>query len=49
MTASYLLKASDEDMERWKRAARERGLSFAQFVREAIETWCRRTSREGER
>jgi hypothetical protein len=35
--ATYLLKATDEDMERWREWARERGQSFAAFVRSALD------------
>jgi hypothetical protein len=35
--ATYLLKASDEDMARWKNAARERGISFAEHVRRSLD------------
>lgn len=35
--ASYLLKASDGDMERWKLQARRSGLSFAAFVRQRLD------------
>lgn len=35
--ARYLLTAPDEDMERWKAVASERGLTFAKFLRMAAE------------
>lgn len=35
--ARYLLKAPDEDMQRWKDAAAERGETFADHVRAAVE------------
>lgn len=33
---TYLLKAPDEDMERWKSDARLAGLSFAEYLRNLL-------------
>lgn len=38
----YLLKAPEGQMARWKDAARESGLSFAEFCREALNEKCSR-------
>jgi hypothetical protein len=46
---SYLLKASDEDMDRWRAAAKERGLSLAGFLRSAADEAVPRPSVLGER
>lgn len=35
--AKYLLTAPDDDMARWKSRAKELGMSFADFLREAAE------------
>ena len=43
--ASYLLNASEEEMERWKREAALAGMSFAAYIRAALETYSGRDAR----
>jgi hypothetical protein len=38
--AQYLLKAGDESMARWKQEAKDRGYSFADFVRGCLQAEC---------
>lgn len=35
--ASYLLKAPDPDMDRWRRAADTAGVSFAEWIRRRLD------------
>lgn len=43
--ASYLLKADDEDMARWRAQAAEAGMSFAMFVRSSLNGYGRTLAR----
>ena len=40
---SYLLKGSDEEMARWRAEAERQRLTFAEFIRRALEHDCSRT------
>lgn len=40
----YLLKAPEDDMRRWRAAAADAGMTFADFTRTAIESWTRTVS-----
>lgn len=37
--AQYLLKASEQEMLRWKAAAKREGISFAEYIRAALEAY----------